>query len=105
MSAWCVRSTRTRSWNVPRSGVWVVADGLGGHRAGEVASRTVCDALVELVPDPSFEATVYAARHCLQAANEYLLRTGHARGDDRPQCQHGRRAADARHELRHSLGG
>ena len=30
-------------------GIWAVADGLGGHRDGEVASRMVCDALAELV--------------------------------------------------------
>jgi type VI secretion system ImpM family protein len=65
-------------------GIWAVADGLGGHRDGEVASRMVCDALAELVPDPTFDRTIEAARQQLQSVNDYLLRTGtHATLADR----------------------
>jgi len=51
-----------------------VADGLGGHSDGEIASRMVCDALVDFEPDPSFEDTVEAARERLQQVNDHLLR-------------------------------
>jgi serine/threonine protein phosphatase PrpC len=59
----------------PEAGMWAVADGLGGHRDGEVASHMVCDALADLTPDPTFEGTIEAAREQLQKVNEYLLRT------------------------------
>ncbi|MEP7306550.1 MAG: type VI secretion system-associated protein TagF [Acidobacteriota bacterium] len=55
-------------------GMWAVADGLGGHRDGEVASRMVCDTLAELEPAPTFDETVEAARQRLQWVNDYLLR-------------------------------
>jgi serine/threonine protein phosphatase PrpC len=55
--------------------MWAVADGLGGHRDGEVASRMVCDTLAELEPAPTFDETVDAARQRLQWVNDYLLRS------------------------------
>lgn len=58
----------------PEVGLWAVADGLGGHRDGEVASHMVCDAMAELNPLPTFDETLYAARERLQAVNEQLLR-------------------------------
>lgn len=34
--------------NKPESGLWVVADGMGGHQSGEIASRWVVEGLAEL---------------------------------------------------------
>jgi type VI secretion system protein ImpM len=55
-------------------GIWAVADGLGGHSQGEVASRMVCDALADVVPDSSFEAVVEAARQRVSEVNDQLVR-------------------------------
>ncbi len=55
-------------------GLWAVADGLGGHSDGEVASRMVCDALADLGPDAGFEDMVNAASQRVQQVNAHLLR-------------------------------
>ena len=54
-------------------GVWAVADGMGGHEAGEVASATVTDAIKNLSAQGSFEATVQAVEQSIMAANQLLL--------------------------------
>jgi type VI secretion system protein ImpM len=58
----------------PEIGLWAVADGMGGHSQGEVASRMVCDALAALVPQPTLETMVDAIVHALEGVNEYLHR-------------------------------
>jgi type VI secretion system protein ImpM len=60
---------------VPEAGVWVVADGLGGHSDGEYASRMVCDAFADFGPAPSLEEMVDAARERMDEVNDHLLRT------------------------------
>ena len=54
-------------------GVWAVADGMGGHAAGEVASKAVTDAIKALPVTGSFEETHQAVRDCLKATNQKLL--------------------------------
>jgi type VI secretion system protein ImpM len=56
-------------------GLWAVADGMGGHEHGEIASRMICDALAALVPGETFRGTVEAVTQQLDRINEYLYRT------------------------------
>ena len=58
----------------PDAGIWSVADGLGGHANGEVASRMVCDALADVVPDSSFERLIEVVRQRVADVNEQLIR-------------------------------
>ncbi|MFB9123986.1 serine/threonine-protein phosphatase [Paraburkholderia dipogonis] len=53
-------------------GRWAVADGMGGHAVGDLASRLVIDALSRLTPPVSMKSFVADARARLQAANRQL---------------------------------
>lgn len=53
-------------------GVWAVADGMGGYRDGDVASRMVCEGLQELAETASLEAAIDAIRERMTEVNERL---------------------------------
>jgi serine/threonine protein phosphatase Stp1 len=54
-------------------GLWAVADGMGGHEAGDVASSAVVEALSIVPPHPNLERFVNDAMTALQNVNHQLI--------------------------------
>ena len=53
-------------------GMWAVADGMGGHAAGDFASRTIVQTLSRLPPAPTISVYVRSVQTSLQHINELL---------------------------------
>ncbi len=56
-----------------RTGVAVVADGMGGHRSGRLASRLACNTILAAIGERSSWAGVQAVRRAVDAANTAIL--------------------------------
>ena len=54
---------------LPEQGLWVVADGMGGHACGEVASAMIVEALAAIVRPATMAEFVLAVRLQLKAVN------------------------------------
>jgi serine/threonine-protein phosphatase Stp1 len=57
---------------MPDLGLWAVADGMGGHEAGEVASRMIIDSLRQVSIPASWEDFLDMTQACLQEANRQI---------------------------------
>ena len=56
----------------PEIGLWAVADGMGGHSAGQLASRATVDALASVEQKAMFPEFVRVVRETLEGVNQYL---------------------------------
>lgn len=80
----CRRSVNEDSFLVSsEAGLWVVADGMGGHAAGDFASQGITEALGTIVPRKSPAALMALVRSRLAEAHDRIQR--HARQLDNGQ--------------------
>lgn len=84
----CATQTRTHVGNLrvgnedallarPEVGLWVVADGMGGHQAGEYASALIIERLAAFGPRAHLADFVDQVEDCLMAVNRELLGYAH----------------------------
>lgn len=63
----------------PEAGLWAVADGMGGHAAGDFASGAIVEALKQAPPTPDLEARIRQVTSSLDGVNEALCREARRR--------------------------
>jgi serine/threonine protein phosphatase PrpC len=66
----------------PDLGVWAVADGAGGHQAGEVASGMIAEALEAITPGLSPSELLAEVRLAIERTHEALREEAARRGPD-----------------------
>jgi protein phosphatase len=64
----------------PQSGLWVVADGMGGHEAGEVASGAIVAGLAQISDIEQPSAFVDTVEDCLIDVNRRLFAASSSQG-------------------------
>lgn len=58
----------------PGARIWAVADGMGGHHAGDLASSKVAEQLMQIAPRASVGEMVDAVEDAIIGVHQYLLR-------------------------------
>jgi protein phosphatase/serine/threonine-protein phosphatase Stp1 len=65
---------------LPEQNIWVVSDGMGGHEAGDFASRLITDMIATIEPDLPATERMHALRHAIQKAHSVIRAEAAARG-------------------------
>jgi len=73
----------------PEAGIWAVADGMGGHDAGDLASATVIEALRSIEPADSAAQLLMSCERRVVGANAALIDIN----------QNGQRSAETEYRL------
>lgn len=56
----------------PEAGLWAIADGMGGHECGDIASQLVVESLDSILLTADLEMTLKKVDDCLQIVNTQL---------------------------------
>jgi len=65
---------------LPERGLWAVADGMGGHSAGEVASASIAETLAKILRPPTLHSFVDEVEDRLLDCNAHLRQLAASRG-------------------------
>lgn len=65
---------------LPGQDVWVVSDGMGGHDAGDFASRLIADRIAMIPPGLEPTERLQALREAIQDSHRIILNEAEARG-------------------------
>ncbi len=73
----CVRTLNEDAWlELIDRQLWLVADGMGGHKAGDVASRTIIEYVRNVIFDASFGKFAENVQNQIIAAHQSLMDLG-----------------------------
>lgn len=64
-------------------GLWAIADGMGGHEAGDIASKAIVDHLAKVKKSDLLSSFVDEVEDQLIAVNDYLIKLAHDQHNDR----------------------